>query len=113
MWWGGVPAKLKGLFDRAFLPGRTFDTRTTNWMGMPAAMLSGRTARIIVTSDTPDWFLRLAYRNAMPRQLRDQVFGIVGIKPVRIAHFTGASHPEPGKVDRWIARARKYGAAAR
>jgi NAD(P)H dehydrogenase (quinone) len=43
MWWGGLPAKLKGLFDRAFLPGRTFNTRETDWMGMPKPMLSGRT----------------------------------------------------------------------
>ena len=43
MWWGGLPAKLKGLFDRALLPGRAFNTRETDWMGMPRPMLTGRT----------------------------------------------------------------------
>ena len=36
VWWGGFPAKLKGLIDRAFLPGRTFDTRKTTAIGLPA-----------------------------------------------------------------------------
>ena len=112
MWWGGVPAKLKGLFDRAFLPGRAFDTRATDWMGMPGPLLSGRTGRVIMTSDTPGWFMRWVYRNAMLRQLRDQVLGFVGIKPARITHFSGASHPGPGTVDRWVASVRTYGVAA-
>jgi len=29
-WWGGFPAKMKGLIDRVFLPGEVFDTRETN-----------------------------------------------------------------------------------
>jgi len=112
MWWGGLPAKLKGLFDRALLPGRTFDTRNTDWMGMPTPMLSGRTGRVILTSDTPGWFMRWIYRNALLRQLRDQIFGFVGIKPARITYFSGASHPKTGVVDRWISEVRKRGAAA-
>jgi putative NADPH-quinone reductase len=35
MWWGGLPARLKGLIDRAFLPGRTFDSRRSDWLGRP------------------------------------------------------------------------------
>ena len=34
MWWGSLPAKLKGLFDRALLPGRTFDTRNTSLLAL-------------------------------------------------------------------------------
>lgn len=112
MWWGGLPAKLKGLFDRAFLPGRTFSTRDTNWLGLPAPMLGGRTGRVIVTSDTPGWFLHWVYRNAMLRQLRDQILGFVGIRPARITHFSGASHPKAGAVERWTQKMREIGALA-
>ncbi|WP_425043250.1 NAD(P)H-dependent oxidoreductase [Primorskyibacter sp. S87] len=112
MWWGGLPARLKGLIDRAFLPGRTFDTRTTTKLGLPAPLLTGRTARVIMTSDTPGWFMRLFYKQAMIRQLRDQILGFVGFKPTRFTYFSGASQPKPGHVDRWLATVERIGAAA-
>ena len=112
MWWGSLPAKLKGLFDRAFLPGRAFDTRNLSKIGMPAPMLGGRTARVIVTSDTPRWFLWLRYGSAMIRQIRGQILGFVGIKPARVSYFAGASHPKPGQVDRWLDRIGGLGARA-
>lgn len=111
MWWGGVPAKLKGLFDRAFLPGRTFDTHTTK-MGLPAPLLSGRTGRVLLMSDTPKWFFRLFYRNALMMQLRGQILGFVGIKPIKFSHFSGASHPKDGVVERWLKQAAQIGAQA-
>ena len=112
MWWGGIPAKLKGLFDRVLLPGHAFDTRRTNALGMPAPLLGGRTGRILLTSDTPGWSLRLAYGNAIVRQLRHQVFGFVGIRPARVSHFSGASHPRTGMVDRWRGQVRRIGRSA-
>ncbi len=112
MWWGGLPAKLKGLIDRMFIPGRTFDTRNTTLAGLPAPLLSGRTARVIVTSDTPGWFMRLFYRQALMRQIKGQILGFVGFKPTRFTYFSGASAPKPGNVDRWILQVAKIGAAA-
>ncbi len=112
LWWGGLPAKLKGMFDRAFLPGRAFDTRNLSKIGMPAPMLGGRTARVIMTSDTPGWFLWLRYGNAVIRQVRGQILGFVGIKPAKVSHFTGASHPKPGQVQRWLDRVAGLGARA-
>ena len=111
MWWGGLPAKLKGLIDRSFLPGRVFDTREMKG-GMPTPMLTGRSARVILTSDTPGWFMSLIYKNALIRQLRHQILGYVGIKPAKISYFSAASHPMPGVVDGWIERIKKIGAEA-
>lgn len=110
MWWGGLPAKLKGLIDRAFLPGRTFDPRTTTRVGLPAPLLQGRSARVILTSDTPGWFMRLIYRNALIWQLRGQILGFVGIRPSRFTHLSGASEPRPGVVARWIGQVERLGA---
>ncbi len=112
MWWGGLPGKLKGVFDRILLPGRAFSTRETNWLGFPSPMLAGRSGRVIMTSDTPGWFMRWIYHNAMIRQLRDQILGFVGIKPARITYFAGATHPKAGVVDRWVAQVRDSGATA-
>ena len=36
----------------------------------------------------------------------------VGIKPVKVTQFTGASHPKSGVADKWIKRAAKIGAEA-
>ncbi|WP_170460985.1 NAD(P)H-dependent oxidoreductase [Ruegeria arenilitoris] len=112
MWWGGLPAKLKGLIDRMFIPGRTFDTRNPNKLGFPAPMLDGRTARVIITSDTPGWFMRLVYRRALIHQMRGQVLGFVGFKPTRFTWFSGASYPKQSSVQKWITRVTRLGAAA-
>lgn len=97
MWWGGLPAKLKGLIDRSFLPGRTFDTRGK----MPKPLLGGRTARVFLTSDSPAWYFRLILKNALIWQLRRQVLGFIGLK-TRVTAFAQASHPKDGQVDGWV-----------
>ena len=112
VWWGGFPAQLKGLIDRAFLPGRTFDTRKTTAIGLPAPLLTGRTGRVLMLSDTPNWVFRLFYRNALMVQLRGQVLGFVGIRPLKITQFAGASHPRDGVVQKWLQRAAAIGAIA-
>jgi putative NADPH-quinone reductase len=100
MWWGGLPAKLKGLFDRAFIPGRAFDTSVRR-MGMPTPILTGKTARVIMTSDTPLWFEWLISRRAFMHQLTKQILAFVGIKPTRYTYFSGASEAAEAKVERW------------
>ncbi|WP_299878160.1 NAD(P)H-dependent oxidoreductase [uncultured Sulfitobacter sp.] len=112
MWWGGLPARLKGLIDRAFVPGLAFDPRTPKLGGMPSPMLTGRSARVILTSDTPGWIMRLLYRRALIWQMRGQILGFVGFKPTRFTYFAGASHPKAGLVDRWIKKVERIGAAA-
>lgn len=110
MWWGGMPAKLKGLFDRTFMPGWAFDPQRTTRSGFPLPLLTGRSARAFVTSDTPTLYFGLLYRKALLRQIKGQIFAFCGMAPARISHFAPASHPKPGAVDGWLKEAARLGA---
>lgn len=58
-WWSTMPAMLKGLFDRIWLPGFAFRFHQNGiwWDGL----LKGRTARVFVTSDAPPIFTRIIF----------------------------------------------------
>lgn len=101
MWWGGLPAKAKGLFDRALLPGRAFDPRVRRF-GLPKPLLAGRTARLILTSDTPDLYFRLVYAQAMRLQVQRQIFKFVGLSPAGYRHFAAVEHSTAGQRATWL-----------
>ncbi|VVV02583.1 NAD(P)H-dependent oxidoreductase [Mesonia oceanica] len=54
MWWYSYPALMKGFIDRSFLPGITFEP--VKGKALPKKLLKGKTARLIITADTPKWY---------------------------------------------------------
>jgi len=100
VWWSDLPARLKGLIDRTFLPGFAFGRREKGpfW----DKLLSGRSARVIYTQDAPDWYYRLVVGAPTRKMLGRGTLGFCGIKPVR---FTGVG-PLKGstaeKRDAWL-----------
>ena len=102
MWWGGLPAKAKGLFDRTLLPGYAFDPRNRR-LGLPKPLLAGRTGRLILTSDTPGWAFRLMYARALKHQVQRQILAYIGIKPGGFTHFSPVEHATDQIRARWLA----------
>jgi NAD(P)H dehydrogenase (quinone) len=82
MWWGAAPAKLKGLIDRTFLPGIAFAYEGDGHF--PKKLFEGRTSRVLITTDTPRWYLWLGYRNGWRNVLRRQILDFVGLKVTRM-----------------------------
>ena len=82
LWWGGEPARLKGLLDRVILPGFAYRHRRKGQFW--DRLLAGRSADLVVTMDTPPWYLRLAYGDPVIRRWRGQVLGFCGFDPVRV-----------------------------
>lgn len=88
-WWRSTPALLKGFLDRALLPKE--DYRYTE-RGLPEGLLTGRTARVFITADTP-----LALQWVMPdTRLRSLTRGTLGfcgfsVKTTRFAPVKGST----------------------
>ena len=82
MWWGTMPALVKGFLDRCWLPGFAFKYHTNDpfW----DRLLSGRSARMIVTSDAPVFYNLIAYWNAPYIVMKKTILGFCGFKPIKV-----------------------------
>ena len=99
-WWSTVPALLKGFIDRVFVPGFAFKYRKNSpfW----DKLLKGKTARLIVTMDTPKWYYWLINKNAGHNAMKIGVLEFCGIKPVKITAFAPIKSSDETKRKKWL-----------
>jgi NAD(P)H dehydrogenase (quinone) len=106
-WWGSMPALLKGFIDRTFLPGFAFKyhKRSPFW----SRLLTGRTAELLVTMDTPPLFNRFVNLSPGERQMKRSVLQFTGIRPKKATSFGKVRGASEAKRAKWIAKAAKLG----
>jgi NAD(P)H dehydrogenase (quinone) len=109
LWWGGMPAKLKGLIDRVFLPGKAF--RYVSGKALPEKLMAGRTSEVLVTSDTPGWFFRLVYGQGIKKQTKMQILDFCGLKLKNYSWFAQIQGSTDEARAKMIRRAAQLGAA--
>ena len=109
-WWGAMPALMKGFFDRTFLPGFSFKYRkdSTLW----DTLLSGRTAHLMVTMDTPPWYYRWIYHRPGHNEMKRAILGFFGLKVVKISEFAQIKGSSQQQREKWIALAKGLGSKA-
>ncbi len=106
-WWGTMPAMLKGFIDRVFLPGFAFQYRKDSmWWDK---LLKGKSARIIVTMDTPPWYYLLFYGRPGHNAIKKSVLEFCGIKPVKISSIGPVKHSKDRKRKAWLNNVQKLG----
>lgn len=108
VWWGGIPALLKGFLDRTMLPGFAF--KYQKGKAFPAKLLGGRSAHLLVTMDTPPWYYRLVYRAPAIRQMQTTTLEFCGITPVKTLSCGPILDATPDKRNAWLDRARALAA---
>lgn len=77
IWWGGMPAILKGFIDRVFVQNFAYSYSTKKIL--PNKLLKGRSASIIVTHDTPKLmvkFIQQDYGKVLKTQVLASMCGI-------------------------------------
>lgn len=85
LWWGGMPALMKGFIDRVFLPGFGFKYRENSvWWDK---LLKGKSARIFITMDQPYWYYWLVNGRPSIHQLKKMTLQFCGINPVKVTTF--------------------------
>ena len=109
IWWGDMPALLKGALDRILLPGFAFKYREDSPLW--DRLLAGRSARVFTTMDTPPWYFRWIYRAAGHRVLRSNILSFCGIKPVKIHSLGPVRKSTPEQRARWAEKVRSYAAS--
>ena len=106
-WWGTYPALLKGFFDRFFTSGFAFRYRKNS--NLPEKLLTGKSARVIVTMDTPLWYYSIGYKKPGHNSIKRSVLGLCGISPVRITAFSPIRHSTPEKRKKWLNKVYQLG----
>ena len=106
-WWATFPALLKGFIDRVFLPNFAFKYHEKGpfW----DKLLKGKTARLIVTMDTPRWYYWLVNRSAGHNAMKIGILEFCGIKPVKISVFAPVKSADNLKRKNWLAEVERLG----
>ncbi|WP_256759399.1 NAD(P)H-dependent oxidoreductase [Cohnella sp. WQ 127256] len=107
-WWATMPAILKGFIDRVFLPGFAFKAKPDSLM--TEKLLKGKTARLIVTMDSPPWYYRLVLRRSGHTVMKRGILQFCGINPVRITEIGTMKMKTPEARTKWLQKVQGLGA---
>lgn len=107
VWWGSVPAILKGFIDRVFLPGFAFKKRENSvWWDK---YLTNKSARIISTMDQPQWYYRLIYHQPSHNAMKKATLNFCGIKPVKVTAIGPIRLSKDAYREKWLVKIEQLG----
>ncbi len=109
LWMGDMPALLKAFIEQAYRPGFALDYGEDGDRKLPRKLLSGRSARLVVTMGMPAIFYRAYFASHSVRSFKRNILALTGVDPVStslIGNVDGsAKHRE-----RWLKKMIDHGA---
>lgn len=99
-WWASFPALLKGFIDRVFLPGFAFRYNANS--PLPEKILTGKSARLVITMDAPvSWYI---FFNKQPgvNILKKGILEFCGVKPVKTTLIGGVRTMAEEERNKWV-----------
>lgn len=107
IWWGSVPAQMKGWIDRVFHPQFAF--RYPAGARFPERLLSGRSGRLVATMDNPPWWYALRYGSPDRKMMQAMMMEFCGISPVQYVAIGSVKFSSLAKRRRWLDDLRAIG----
>jgi putative NADPH-quinone reductase len=107
VWWGSVPALLKGFLDRVLLPGFAFKKREGSlWWDR---LFVGKSARIICTMDQPPWYYRLFNGSPSHTAMRKLTMQFIGVKSVKVTAIGPIRLSTESFREKWLRKVERLG----
>jgi putative NADPH-quinone reductase len=106
LWLGTMPALLKAFLEQVIRPGIAFEYREN---GRTKTLLSGCSARIIVTMGMPASVYRFWYGAHGVKCLSRSILNFSGIRPVRHSFFGTVEQADDARRKRWLAEVEALG----
>jgi putative NADPH-quinone reductase len=106
LWLGTMPALLKAFLEQVMRPGIAFAYQPK---GFPKKLLSGRSARIIVTMGMPVFLYRWYFMAHGLRGFERNILGFAGISPIRESLFGVVGSADEAKRKNWLGEMRELG----
>ncbi|MFD0798242.1 NAD(P)H-dependent oxidoreductase [Maribacter chungangensis] len=107
VWWGSVPAIMKGFLDRVLLPGFAFRKREGSvWWDK---YFTGKTSRLICTMDQPSWYYRLINRSPSHSAMKKLTMNFIGVKSVKITSIGPLRLSKEEWRKKWLNKVEKLG----
>jgi len=107
LWLGDMPALLKGFLEQVMRPDFAFNEPKGK---MPEKLLTGRSARLVVTMGMPAVFYRAFYRAHSVKNFRRNILLFSGIKPVRTS-LVGRVEGSDRHRQKWLDKMTRLGSS--
>jgi putative NADPH-quinone reductase len=107
IWWGSMPALMKGFFERILLPGFAFKYQENS--KFPQKLLKGKTSEIITTMDTPVWYFKWIMGKPGVKVVENSILGFCGVKNKRTTYFPVVKTSDDKQRQKWLSKTEKLG----
>lgn len=106
-WWCSMPAVMKGMFDRMWLPGFAFnfDKQSKKLI----QRLRGKSARVIIVAGTHSPFMTWWKFGDYTNEIAHGILGFAGFR-VKVTAFGPTEKVSPQVLDSWVHKVERLGA---
>lgn len=107
LWLGTMPALLKAFLEQTLRPGFAHEVGERGWK----KLLSGRSARIVVTMGMPALVYRVYFGAHGLKALERSILGFCGIRPIRRSLVGNVEAYDHAARERWLQKMEALGHA--